>query len=63
MRYWHSHPAGFERLKAMYPMGRIGKPKEVAQMALFLASEESSFVTGSVQVVDGGILAGRRYDD
>jgi NAD(P)-dependent dehydrogenase (short-subunit alcohol dehydrogenase family) len=63
MRYWHSHPAGFARLKEMYPVGRIGTPREVANTALFLASDESAFVTGAVHVVDGGLLAGRRYDD
>lgn len=47
----------------MYPMVRIGKPREVAHCALFLASDESSFVTGSVQVVDGGLLAGRPFED
>ena len=38
------------------PMGRIGQPKDVATMALFLASEESGFVTGQNFVVDGGEL-------
>jgi NAD(P)-dependent dehydrogenase (short-subunit alcohol dehydrogenase family) len=62
MDYWDRFPEGFAKLKAMYPLGRIGKPAEVAHMALFLASEESSFVTGSVQVIDGGLLAGRRFE-
>ncbi|MDB5523061.1 MAG: Cyclopentanol dehydrogenase [Rhizobium sp.] len=39
------------------PMGRMGTPREVAQCCLFLASDESSFVTGSELVVDGGYLA------
>ncbi|MCJ7725333.1 MAG: SDR family oxidoreductase [Acidimicrobiia bacterium] len=38
-------------------VGRFGTPEEVANAALFLASEESSFVTGSVLVVDGGATA------
>jgi NAD(P)-dependent dehydrogenase (short-subunit alcohol dehydrogenase family) len=57
--YWNQFPAGFKKLLEMYPLGRIGTPQEVAQYALFLASDESSFVTGAVQVVDGGLLAGR----
>jgi NAD(P)-dependent dehydrogenase (short-subunit alcohol dehydrogenase family) len=39
------------------PMGRWGRPEEVAQMALFLASESSSYCTGQMFVVDGGYLA------
>ena len=43
--------------KARVPMGRFGEPEEVANAILFLASDESSFVTGSELVVDGGITA------
>ena len=39
------------------PMGRYGKPEEVAYGALFLASEESSYVTGSEIIIDGGYMA------
>lgn len=39
------------------PMGRAGRPEEIAQGAIFLASDESSFVTGSELVIDGGYLA------
>lgn len=62
MGVWEANPEGFEKLKAMYPMGRIGKPLDVANCALFLASDEAAFVTGAVYVVDGGILAGRKFD-
>ena len=52
---------GSERLKARvatYPMGRAGQSIEVAQGVLFLASDESSFVTGAEYRIDGGALAG-----
>jgi len=42
-----------------FPLGRFGEPEEVASTALFLASEESSYVTGTKIVVDGGMTAGR----
>jgi NAD(P)-dependent dehydrogenase (short-subunit alcohol dehydrogenase family) len=43
---------------AKRPLGRVGTPEEIAQAALYLASEASSFVTGTALVVDGGGLAG-----
>ncbi|MCA8927882.1 MAG: SDR family oxidoreductase [Alphaproteobacteria bacterium] len=42
------------------PLKRYGKPEEVARMMLFLASDDSSFCTGGVYMVDGGVSAGRR---
>ena len=42
---------------ARVPMGRFGEPEEVANVILFLASDESSFVTGAELVVDGGVTA------
>jgi NAD(P)-dependent dehydrogenase (short-subunit alcohol dehydrogenase family) len=42
---------------AATPMGRMGTPREVANVCLFLASDDSSFVTGSELIVDGGYLA------
>jgi NAD(P)-dependent dehydrogenase (short-subunit alcohol dehydrogenase family) len=46
-----------ERFKAMVPMGRIGKPEEIASAAVFLASEESSYISGIDLPVDGGLVA------
>ncbi|WP_433633400.1 SDR family NAD(P)-dependent oxidoreductase [Halomicrococcus sp. NG-SE-24] len=42
-----------------FPIGRFGQPEEVADVALFLASDESSYVNGTEIVVDGGMIAGR----
>jgi len=47
-------PRQAESYKAAIPMGRFGKPIEAANLALFLASDESSFITGQVIVLDGG---------
>ena len=44
-------------LLAMHPIGRLGEAEEVAQCALFLASDEASYVTGTSLAVDGGYLA------
>lgn len=41
--------------KAMHPIGRIGEPEDIASMAVFLASDESRFVTGVNYAVDGGL--------
>ncbi len=51
-------PDVLDRLARLYPLGRVGRPEDVAAAALYLASDEANFVTGSVLVVDGGISAG-----
>ena len=42
---------------AKFPLGRVGKPDDVAYAALFLASDEASWITGSSLMVDGGYTA------
>jgi meso-butanediol dehydrogenase/(S,S)-butanediol dehydrogenase/diacetyl reductase len=51
-------PRVFERLVKWYPLGRVGEPDDVANAVMFLASEEASWITGTVLSVDGGLLAG-----
>ena len=50
-------PAQMELRMQRLPMGRVGKPEEVAYGVIYLASDESSFVTGSELVIDGGTTA------
>jgi len=51
-------PKILEATLARVPLGRMGKPEEVSNLVLFLASGESSYITGSTIVIDGGWLAG-----
>ena len=52
-----SDPAQYQRMLARIPIGRYGQPDEVAYGVLYLASDESAFVTGSELVIDGGWTA------
>jgi NAD(P)-dependent dehydrogenase (short-subunit alcohol dehydrogenase family) len=49
--------AGLAKTVAKYPIGRLGTPEEIARVALFLGSEDASFLTGSVITADGGMTA------
>ena len=51
--------ADYDRAYAGYPLGRMAQAEEIARVALFLASDESSFCTGGEFVADGGVTAGK----
>jgi NAD(P)-dependent dehydrogenase (short-subunit alcohol dehydrogenase family) len=57
MRLFQDDPAAFERRRVHLPMGRLAKAREIALGALFLAADESSYVTGATFLVDGGLTA------
>jgi NAD(P)-dependent dehydrogenase (short-subunit alcohol dehydrogenase family) len=57
MRLFEEDPAAYERRRVHLPMGRLAQAKEIAYGALFLASDESSYVTGATFLVDGGLTA------
>ena len=46
---------GWERRRQKMPLGRLGQPVDMANAAVFLASDEASFVTGDMLFVDGGV--------
>ena len=50
-------PEALEQLAASHPVGRLGRPEELAKAVLFLASDDASFVTGITMYVDGGQTA------
>jgi len=52
------NPTIFEKLKPWYPLGRVGKPKDISEAVLFLLSDKSEWMSGSEMVIDGGLLAG-----
>jgi 3-oxoacyl-[acyl-carrier protein] reductase len=54
-----SGPEGLTEAAKYIPLGRVGEAEDVADVAVFLASEAARYLTGQVIVVDGGLLVGR----
>jgi hypothetical protein len=53
-----ANPAEVHQQEAnLQPLQRLGQPEEVAELVLFLASDKAKFITGSLQVIDGGYTA------
>jgi NAD(P)-dependent dehydrogenase (short-subunit alcohol dehydrogenase family) len=57
LRIFGDDPAAYDRRRIHLPMGRLAKPREIVNAALFLASDESSYVNGATFLVDGGLTA------
>lgn len=58
VKHWDKKAGAKEKLIKWYPVGRLGKPEDVAWLMVYLASDESSFVNGANIVIDGGLTAG-----
>ena len=52
-----------KKIVGKIPIGRLGKPKDIANLASFLLSPKASYITGQEFVVDGGIAAGGFWED
>lgn len=57
-------PQTKKRYESIVPLGRLGEPEEMASVALFLASDASSYITGSTIIADGGVsITGQNHDE
>lgn len=55
---WDNQPDTLEKLKALYPLGRVGEPEDIAAAVAFLASSDAAWITGHTLPVEGGTLTG-----
>jgi gluconate 5-dehydrogenase len=55
-RWFRERPALQQEIETLIPMGRLGEPHEIGALAVYLASEASSYMTGSILYIDGGYL-------
>ena len=54
---WKKNPKAKKDLSKIIPLQRVGKPTDIANSTIFLLSDESSFITGTELIVDGGLTA------
>ena len=59
-RNWEGQEGGADRLRHLYPLGRVGEPEDVAGAVAFLASSDASWITGHTLPIDGGLMTGAR---
>jgi NAD(P)-dependent dehydrogenase (short-subunit alcohol dehydrogenase family) len=56
--FYDASPGALEQAERMHALGRIGQPEEIANAVVFLCSDESSFITGTALIIDGGMSLG-----
>ncbi|MEU5085410.1 SDR family NAD(P)-dependent oxidoreductase [Streptomyces sp. NPDC021356] len=54
---WEGREADLERVRPLYPLGRVGEPEDIAAAVAFLASRDAAWITGTTLTVDGGLTA------
>ncbi|WP_030172621.1 SDR family NAD(P)-dependent oxidoreductase [Streptomyces sp. NRRL S-813] len=54
---WEGRDAELDRIRGLYPLGRIGEPDDIAAAVAFLASRDAAWITGTTLIVDGGLTA------
>jgi meso-butanediol dehydrogenase/(S,S)-butanediol dehydrogenase/diacetyl reductase len=59
-RNWEGQEGGADRMRHLYPLGRVGEPQDVAAAVAFLASSDAAWITGHTLPVDGGLMTGAR---